>query len=84
MSLAAVVPIKPKVNEELVELLGRLHEQAKEGKIRSVALCYANSNGTIATAIEVDGDKFAMSHAIGALWWRFQQKMHEDAYQPES
>ena len=81
--LKVVQPIKPAVNADAVALLDMLLTQAKDGKIRSVAVCYAQSDGTISTSLEVDGDKFAMSHAIGALWWRYQKSMHDNAYPPE-
>lgn len=78
MTLSVVKPIKPEVRQDVVEMCEGLLERAKAGKIKSLVACYENSDRTITTSMEVHGNLFAMSHAISALWFRFQTRMAED------
>lgn len=64
----------------LVERLERLLEAAKRGDIHGMAACYELSSGHVQTMIHTNDNRFAMSHAISALWFRFQTVMAEEAF----
>lgn len=64
---------------DVVRVCRELLAKAECGQMRGIAACYERDDGRVTTVIETNGNHFAMSHAIGALWFRFQQKMHDDA-----
>lgn len=69
----------PDPDPEIVAGLKKLLEMAECGQVQSMAICYENIDGTITTVLEARNNRFALSHAIGALWFRFQQKMLDDS-----
>ena len=73
-----VKPEHPAPQPEVVDMLETLLARAKLGQIRSIMACYENADRTITTSMELHGGLFAMSHALSALWYRFQMRMHEE------
>lgn len=65
------------INQELVDTLRRMLELAERGELTGVCAALSSSDGTITTMLESEGNNFAMSHALGALWFRFQKRMEE-------
>lgn len=82
--LVALEARKQEPDPTVVADLEAMLELAKAGVIRSIAACYARNTGEITTVLNTAEHRFPMSHAISALWFRFQQRAAENAYQPES
>lgn len=74
-----VTRLNPDPDPDIVAGLRGLLEMAERGEVKSVAICYENIDSTITTILEARSNRFALSHAIIALWFRFQQKMLEEA-----
>ncbi len=66
-------------NQAVIEGLRECLAKAESGEIQGYAIAYALSDGCVSTSLEANGNNFAMSHAIGALWFRFQNWMAENA-----
>lgn len=64
------------VDDDLVRQCRELLRMAETGEMRGMACCYERSDAKVTTLLHTNGNHFAMSHALGALWWRFQQKMY--------
>ena len=64
-------------NQEAIDDLRKFLEMAERGELQGFAMAFTRSDGNITTVIQTNGEHFAMSHAIGALWFRFQQQMAE-------
>lgn len=73
--VAACAEPNPEVVQQLRDLLGA----AERGDVQGVAVVATKANETVTTLLCTNGNHFAMSHAIGALWFRFQQRMADDA-----
>ena len=60
---------------DVVELLGDLYEQAKEGKIHSVAVAGLVEGNKVMTAFKTasDGDKFGLLGAVNHVQHRINQ-----------
>lgn len=82
--IVALEARKQEPDPEVVAAIEAMLELANVGVIRSIAACYARNTGEITTVLNVSDHHFPMSHAISALWFRFQQRAAENAHQPES
>lgn len=68
-----------KPNEDLIRHLRAMLEAAERGDLQGMAAATTERDGNVTTVLATNGEHFAMSHALGYLWWRFQNEMHESA-----
>lgn len=71
------VPSRAEPNAEVIRTLQGLLTLAELGQLQGLSAAYTKADGTIETLLCTNGEHFAMSHALGALWWRFQQRMFD-------
>lgn len=79
MAELKVLHNKPPVNEDVVVLLRNMLSMAEDGKLNGIAVCYQTADRRFSTSIVSNGDRFALCHGVGALWWRFHQILQDDA-----
>lgn len=70
---------KPLVNESVVQELEFQLARAKSGEIDGIALVMRETSGQVSTAIFCENDRFALSHGISALAYRFHKIMDDEA-----
>ena len=66
-------------NDELIGQLRKLLADAETGHLQGTAAACSFDNSTVQTLMSTNGNHFAMSHAIGALHFRFHKRMHDEA-----
>ena len=64
-------------NEDLIAHLRSMLDAAECGELQGMAAAMTRRDGRVMTVLSTNGEHFAMSHALGSLWWRFQHQMHE-------
>lgn len=66
-------------NDDCIRDLERMLEMAKSGELQGFGCAYSRADGKVATVLQTNGNLFSLSHAIGSLWFRFQQRMMEES-----